>query len=120
LIDLDQNPAYILDTKLLPGTQLKRERITEIKTVHLEQTRASEELGDYQEIEVTTIRKNIYVHKKCFICHHMMAYKTCDFCEKTENQSWYIALKNLAIISAKLKVCLTFFMKGMDFKSNFG
>ncbi len=35
LIDLDQNTAYTLDTRLSPGTQLKRERIAEIKMAHL-------------------------------------------------------------------------------------
>ena len=55
LIDLDQNTAYTLDTRLSPGIQMKRELIAEIKTAHLERTRSSKELGDDQEIEVTSI-----------------------------------------------------------------
>jgi len=86
LIDLDQNTAYTLDTKLSPGTTLKRERIAEIKTVYLERKRSVEELGDYKEIEVTTIRKNAYIHRKCPQCNHMIAHKICGFCDKIENK----------------------------------
>jgi len=86
LIDLDQNTAYTLDAKLSPGTQLKRERIAKIKTDRLERTRKVEEFDDYQEIQVTTIRKSSYIHRKCSQCHHVIAHKSCSFCEKIESK----------------------------------
>ncbi len=104
LIDLDQNTAYTLDTKLLPGIQVKREHIAEIKTVHLELIISLEEIGDYKEIEVTTIRKNIYIHKNYSQCNQMIAYKTCDFCEKNENKIdfFLIQLKDNIVILRKV------------------
>ena len=86
LIDLDQNTAYTLDSKLSPGTQLKKERIAKIKTDHLERTRQVKEFDDYQEIQLTIVRKSSYIHRKCPQCHHMIAHKICSFCEKIESK----------------------------------
>lgn len=119
LIDLDQNTAYTLDTRLSPGIQLKRERIAEIKTAHLERTRASKELGDYQEIEVTSIRKNIYIHKKCSQCHRMIAYKTCDFCEKNETKIDFFLMQLKAHILILKKVTNHLVVDGFYAKQKF-
>jgi hypothetical protein len=58
-------------------------------TAHLKRTRSSKDISDDKEIEVTSIRKNIYIHKKCSQYHHMITYKTCDFFENTENKIYF-------------------------------
>ena len=86
LIDLDQHTAYALDSKLSPGSQGKRERISSIKTLHFERKRSVQVKGKLKEIHVKTTRTNAYIHSTCPECHREIAFTTCQFCEKLENK----------------------------------
>jgi hypothetical protein len=86
LIDLDQHTAYALDSKLSPGSQGKRERISNIKTLHFERTRSVQVKGKLKEIHVKTTRTNAYIHSTCPECRREIAFTTCQFCEKQETK----------------------------------